>query len=81
MSKNLSKSISFLDYFDNYLIVLAIASGGVSIESFATVIGIPVILASASLSLAFLLCTGLVKKLIKSTRNKKKIKNIIRLLC
>ena len=70
MSKKLSKYISFFDYFDKSLIVLSVTSGGVSIGSFATVIGIPS--ASASLSLAFLLCTGLVKKLLKATRNKKK---------
>ena len=60
MSKTLSKYVSFLDYFDKSLIVLSVTSGGVSIASFATVIGIPVGTTSASLSLAFSLCTGLV---------------------
>ena len=72
MSKKLSKYISFIDYFDKSLIVLSVTSGGVSIASFATVIGIPVGITSASLSLAFSFCTGLVKKLLKATRNKKK---------
>ena len=72
MSKNLSKYISFFDYFDKFLIVLSVTSGGVSIASFATAIGAPIGLTSASLSLAFLLCTGLVKKLLKATGNKKK---------
>ena len=63
ISKKLSKYISFFDYFDKSLIVLSVTSGGVSIASFATVIGIPVEITSASLSLAFSLCMGLVKKL------------------
>ena len=49
--------------------------GGVSIASFATVIGAPIGITSTSLSLAFSLCTGLVKKLLKATRNKKKEHN------
>ena len=72
MSKELSKYISFFDYFDKSLIVLSITSGSISIASFATVIEVPVGIASANLILAFSLCTGLVKKLLKATRNKKK---------
>ena len=62
------------------MIVLSVTSGGVSIVSFATVIGIPVGITSASLSLAFSLCTGLIKKLLKATRNKKKKHNKIVML-
>ena len=40
--------------------------------AFATVIGVRVGIASVSLSLAFSLCTGLLKKLLKATRNKKR---------
>ena len=80
MSKKLSTYISFFDYFDKSLIVLSVTSGGVSIVSFATVIGIPVGITSASLSLAFSLCTGLIKKLLKATRNKKKKHNKIVML-
>ena len=72
MSKKLSKYISFFDYFDKCLIVLSETSGDVSIASFATVIGEPIGITSASLSLAFSLCTGLVKTLLKATINKKK---------
>ena len=72
MSKRLSKCISFCDYFDKSLIVLSVTSGGVSNASFATANGAPIGLTSASPSLAFSLCTGLVKKLLKATRNKKK---------
>ena len=77
MSKKLSKYISFFDYFDKSLIVLSVTSGGVSIASFATVIGAPIGITSARPSLSFSLCTGLVKKLLKATRNKKKKHNKI----
>ena len=53
MGKRLSKYIAFCDYFDKSLIVLSAASGSISIASFATVIGTPVGIASASLSLTF----------------------------
>ena len=61
MSKKLSKYISFFDYFDKSLIVLSVTSRGVSIASFATVIGAPIGIISASLSLEFSLCIRLVK--------------------
>ena len=80
MSKKRSKYISFFDYFDKSLIVLSVTIDGVSIALFATVIGIPMGIASASLGLAFSLCTGLVKKLLKATRNKKKEYNEIVML-
>ena len=62
MSKKLSNYIAFCDYSYKSLIVLSATSGSVSIASFATVIGTPVGIASAVLSLAFSLSTGLVKK-------------------
>ena len=61
MSKKLSKYISFFHYFDKSLIALSVTSGGVSIASFTIIIGAPIRITSASLSLAFSLCTGLVK--------------------
>ena len=72
MSKKLSKYVSFFNYFDKSLIVLSVPSGSISIASFATVIRIPIKVTSTSLSLAFSLCNGLVNKLLKATRNKKK---------
>ena len=68
MSKILSKYIASFDYIDKSLIVLSVKSGCISIASFTTVIGIPVGIASASLSLAFSMCTGLAKKIIKSNK-------------
>ena len=80
MSKKLSKYFSFFDYFDKSLIVLSVTRAGVFIASFATVIGVSIGITSASLSLAFSLCTGLVKKSLKATRNKKKKHNKIVML-
>ena len=77
MSKKLSKYTSFFDYFGKSLIVSSVTSGGVSIVSFATVIGTPIGIANVSLSIAFSLCTGLVKKSLKATGNKKKKHNKI----
>ena len=78
MSKRLSKYIASFDYFDKSLIVLSATS--ISIASFATAIGTPVGIASASLSLTFSLSTRLVEKLLKATRNKKKKHNKIVML-
>ena len=72
MSKNLSKYIASFDNFDKSLIALSVATGSISFASFATVIGAPVEIMSASCSLAFSVTTGFVKKLLKTTRNKKK---------
>ena len=71
MSKKLCKYSSFFDCFDKPLIVLSVTSDSISIALFATVIGIPIRKTSASLSLTFSFCIGLVKKLLKATRNKK----------
>ena len=53
MIKRLSKYTTSFDYFDNSLIVLSVTTGSISIASFATVIGVPVGIMSASCSLAF----------------------------
>ena len=80
MSKRLSKYIACCDYFDKFLTVLSATSGSVSIASFATVIGTPVGIESTSLSLTFSLSTGLVKILLKTSRDKKKKQNKIIML-
>ena len=64
------------DYFKS-LIVLSVATDSISIASFATVIGAPVGIASAIFSLTFSISTGIVKKLLKTTGNKKKKHNKI----
>ena len=80
MSKRLSIYIASFDYFDKSLIVLSVATGSISIASFATVIGAPVGIMSASCSLAFSITTGFVKKFLKTIRNKKKKQNKIVML-
>ena len=80
MSRKISKYISCFGYLDKSLIVLSVTSGNVSIASFATVVGIPAGITNASLSLAFSLCTGLVKKSLKATRNKERKHNKIVML-
>ena len=61
-SKKLTKYVAVFDYIDQALIVLSAASGEVSIISFASIVGAPVGIASASLTLL----------LLNITRNKKK---------
>ena len=75
MSKRLIKYIASFDYFDNPLIVLSVTTGSISIASFANAIGAPVGMASASFSLSFSISTGIVKNLLKATRNKTKKHN------
>ena len=69
MSKRLSKYIASFDYFDKSLIALSVTTGSISTASFATVIGAP--MTSASFSLAFSISTGIVKRLLKTTSDKK----------
>ena len=60
-SKKLNKYVAVFDYIDQALIVLSATSGGVSIISFTSIVGAPVGIT-----------TGIVKKLLNITRNKKK---------
>ena len=71
----MGKYIDSFDYFDKSFIVLSTTAGSIAIESFATVIGAPVGIISVSFSLAFLISTWIIKKLLKTTRNKKKKHN------
>ena len=77
VSKKLSKYIAAFDYFGKILIVLSATNGGIAIISFTSIIGAPAGIASASFSLIFSLTTGIIKKLLKIARNKKKKHNII----
>ena len=71
-SKKINKYVTTFDYINKILIVLSATSSGVSIISFTSIIGAPVGIASASFTLIFSLTTGIVKKLLNITRNKKK---------
>ena len=61
MSKNLSKYIASLDYFDKSLNALSILSGSISLASFASVIGPPEGIIGAGGGFAFLITSGFVK--------------------
>ena len=64
--------MAVFDYIDQALFILSAASSGVPIISFASIVGAPVGMASASFTLIFSLTTGIVKKFLNITRNKKK---------
>ena len=78
MRKRFSKYIASFDYFDKSLIVLSVTTRSIPIASSGTVAGVPV--GMMSVSLAFSITTGIVKKLLKTTRNKKKKHNKIVML-
>ena len=67
ISKNISKYIASLDYFDKSLKVLSILSGSISIVSFATVTRAPAGIIGASCGLTFLITSGFIKKFSKTT--------------
>ena len=60
MSKTFGKYIVSFDYFGKSLIGLSVTAGSFSISSFATVIGAPVGVVSASFSLAFSISTEII---------------------
>ena len=60
-SKKLNKYITIFDYIDKILIALNVTTGGISIISFTSVIGVPVGIASTSFTLIFSLTTGIMK--------------------
>ena len=71
-SKKLSKYVTAFDYTDKILIVLSATSSGVCFISSASIVGAPVEIASASSTLVFSLTTGIIKKLLSITKQKKK---------
>ena len=73
----ISKYIVAFDYADKLFITLSASFGTLSIVSHATVVGIPVGIAGASLTVIFTVTTGVVKKLLNITRKKKKKHNKI----
>ena len=75
--KKISKYIVAFDYADKLFITLSASFGTLSIVVHATIIGIPVGIAGASLTVIFTVTTGAVKKLLNVTRKKKKKQNKI----
>ena len=80
ISKNLSRYIAFLNYFNKSLNVLFILSGSISTASFATTIGAPAGITGASSGFTFSITSGFAKKFLKTIRNKKKKHNKIVML-
>ena len=75
--KTISKYMVDFDYADKLFITLSASFGALSIVSHATVVGIPVGIAGASLTVIFTVTTGVVKKILNITRKKKKKHNKI----
>ena len=70
--KKLNKFIVTFDHLDKIFIALSASFGTLSIASHATVIGIPVGIAGASLTLIFTISAGINKSLLRVTKEKKK---------
>ena len=79
MSKTRCKYIADFYYFDKILTVLSATSGGMSIISFACIVGAPVGRASASFNLTLSLTKEILKKLLEITKVKRK--NTIKFSC
>ena len=75
--KKLNKYIVGFDYLDKIFIALSASFGTLSIASHATVVGIPVGIAGASLTLIFTISTGVNKSLLRVTKKRKKKHNKI----
>ena len=69
--KKISNYIVAFDCADKLFITLFASFGTLSIASHATIVAIPVGIAGASLTLIFIVTTGVVKKLLNITRKKK----------
>ena len=75
--KKISKYIVAFDYADKLIITLSASFGTLNIAPHATIVGIPVGIAGAFLTLIFTVTTGIVKNLLNITRKKKKKHNKI----
>ena len=73
--KKLNKYLVSFDYLDTTFITLSASLGTVSIASYASVVGIPAGITSASLTLVFTIGTGISKSLLKLTKKRKKKHN------
>ena len=79
ISRNLSKYIASLEYFDKSSNVLSVVAGSIYIASFVSAIGTPIGIMCASFSFTLSITKGFVKRFLKTIRNKKK--KTIKLLC
>ena len=70
--KKLNKYLVSFDYLDKIFITLSASFGTLSIASYASVVGIPAGITSASMTLVFTLGMGISKLLLKVTKKMKK---------
>ena len=75
--KKLNKYLVTLDYLDRIFIALSASFDTLSVASHGTVVGIPVGIGGASLTLIFTISTGVNKSLLKVTKKRKKKHNKI----
>ena len=75
--KKLNKYIVSFDYLDKIFITLSASFGTLNIASNTSVVGIPVGITGASLTLVFTIGTGISKLLLKLTKKRKKHNKII----
>ena len=75
--KKLNKYIVIFDYLDKIFITLSASFGTLSIVSHATTVGIPAGITGASLTLIFIIGTGISKSLLKVTKKRTKKHNKI----
>ena len=75
--KKLNKYMVSFDYLDKIFIALSASFGTLSIASHSTVVGIPVAIAAASLTLTFMISTSENKSLLQVTKKRKKKHNKI----
>ena len=75
--KKLNRYLVSFDYLDKIFITLSASFGTLSIASYASVVGIPAGITSASLTLVFTIGTGISKSLLKLNKKRKKKHNKI----
>ena len=78
--KQLNKYLVSFDYLDKIFITLSASFSTLRIASYASVVGIPVGITSASLTLVFTIGMGISKSLLKLTKKRKKKQNKIIIL-
>ena len=71
-SKEVNKFVTTFNYTDKILVVLKATTGGVCIISHASFIGAPIEIANTGFTILISLATRITKKLLKTTRYKKK---------
>ena len=68
ITKKLNKYLVSFDYIDKIFITLSTSFGTLSIASYASVVGIPAGITSASLTFVFTIGTGISKSLLKKEK-------------